>query len=271
VDFILIDQSGGAATTSGETLSIDALTKAAAILEIFANRDVAEHWGGAHTVRPGTADAIPTGAVATVTYDQLPQAPGAIAFHDVNGQGVPVIADGITLSDSLFGAGNSWLVAMAHEIAETIADPACNAWRDDGQGSEYAQEACDAVESQSYQVDAGGGNAGYVSNFVLPAFFNPSEVAPYDYLTSIGQNANGPSGPFQTPAGGNYQILRTSGTNEHQVQARYTGPDVTVSLSVPFASSRAHTRLPKRANPSSRSYRRGLRVESISPDVTKSP
>jgi hypothetical protein len=274
VDFVLIDASNGATTANGEKLLPEALTKAAAILEVYANRDVAAHWGGAHRVRAGTADAIQPGEVATVTHDVIPEAPSAIAYHDVNGVGVPTINDAITLSDSLFGVGNSWLVAMAHEIAETIADAACNIWRDDGQGTEYAQEACDAVEAQSYEVTTTAGDSGYVSNFLTPAFFTPGSLGPYDHMSTVGANDNAPPAPFVTPPGGNYQIERSSGTGEHQVQARYTpalGATLTVSLTVPFASSRAHTRLPKREHPSSRSYRRGLRVELTSPDVTKSP
>ncbi len=262
MDFVLIDASNGATTASGERLTPEALAKAARILEVYANRDVAEHWGGAHRVRAGTATDIAPGEVATVTHDAIPQAPGAIAYHDVTGAAVPTIDDAITLSDTLFGAGNSWLVALAHEIAETIADPPCNVWRDDGAGREYAQEACDAVEAQSYELKTEAGDSGYVSNFLTPDFFTPSAPGPYDYLSSVGPNPEAPPAPFQTPAGGNYQIERTSASDEHTVQARYTSlsPTLTVSVNLPFARSRALRRLPKRQGPSSRSYKRGLRV-----------
>lgn len=256
---VLVDETGGAPCADGSSLTADVLARAAAILEVFLNRDFAPEWGGSHTVRAGTADLINPGELVAVTAAQI-DAPGAIAYHDVDGNGVPVLRDAITLSDTLMGQGNSWLVAWAHEFGETGGDEGCNAWYDDGAGNSFAGETADAVEAQSYLIDLGNGTNGYVSNFLRRPFFIPNHAGPFDFMSTIGDNPAAPLAPFQTAAGG-YQIARTAGAGEHQVVARYCSLAGELSLDRPFVSTRAHRRLLRRAHPSSRSFRRGLRVQ----------
>jgi hypothetical protein len=257
--FALVDGTGGATTTLGMAVTTAVLEDIANACTVQLNRDVSAEWGGNYEVRAAVgAGDIQPGEIVFALLPSLPDAPGAIAYHDVNGVGVPVIYDAITLSDSLTGSGNSLSVAVSHELCETAGDESVNAWRDDGAGSEWAQELCDAVEAQSYLI----GDVA-VSNFLLKAFFTPNHVGPYDYMSSAGlPGAVGPTGPFATPSGGNYQIVRSSGAGEHQVQARHTdfSPTVTVSVTVPFAHTRADKRLAKRRHPSSRTYRRGVRL-----------
>lgn len=229
MQFALIDNSAGAKTTNGSSLTPEVLQQIAASATVFLNRDVSAYWGlpvGA-LVRVSNGLDIQPGEWAFSLLPALPNAPGAIAYHDVNGQGVPVLFDGITLSDSLIGPGNSVSVAITHELAETMGDQACNLWADNGGGSEFALELCDAVESYDYEI-----NGVYVSDFVLPAFFNPTHTGPFDQMGKV-------TTPFQTANG--YQITRTSGTGETQVQGHAR-------------------RLEKRRHPDSRTYRRGARV-----------
>jgi hypothetical protein len=271
ITFVIVDNSGGAPTADGASLTPEILANIASAVEIQLNRDFSPHWGGTYRVRVASgSDDVQPGEVPYIIKSTI-DAPGAIADHYVNPDGSPAAEDATSLSDTLTSASNSCSVATSHEFLEVGADPPCNVWRDGGDGKEYCQEVGDPVEAQSYPITLDNGAVVYVSNFVTPAYFTPGAVGPYDYLSSIGDNPSEPAAPFQVPAGGNYQTERQAGQGEFVVQARYTGPDVTVSLTIPFASSRAHRRLPKRAHPSSRSYRRGLRVAPMSPDVTKSP
>ena len=243
MDFVLVDSSGGATTTIGAAMDPATLAAIAAACEVQLNRDLAAHWGGAYRVRASSSGTdVQPGEFVFALLATLPDAPGAIAYHDVNGQGVPVLYDAVTLSDTLVGQGNSVSVAISHELCETAVDEACNAWRDAG-GSEYAQEACDAVEAQSYGAPA-------MSNFILQAFFTPNHAGPFDFLSTLGPNPNAPAGPFLTAPGG-YQIVRGPGTNEHQVTARlaHNGSipvTIGVSATIPFGMRRPKFRADSR-------------------------
>jgi hypothetical protein len=235
VDFVLIDSSNGALTRQGGPMTPDVLSQIAAACQIQLNRDLAAYYPGSIRVRAGAnAGDILSGEYVFALLATLPGVPEAIAYHDVNGRGVPVLYDAISLSDTLTGPGNSVSVAISHELCETVVDAGCNVWVDDGV-QEHAQEACDAVEAQSYWID----NTGVaVSNFVLPAFWVTNHAGPYDFMSTIGPNPAAPTRPFETCAGG-YQIVRNSGTNETQIQARALGsPVLTVGVSIPFAMRR---------------------------------
>lgn len=200
------------------------------------NRDVATYWGGSYRVRWAAPSEPPApGDVIALIVDDLPDAPGAIGYH--NWEGVPDIFIARNMCSTLTEGTGSLSQCLSHELCETVGDMACNAWRDDGAGSEFAQELCDAVESGFYTLMANGpGVPVDVSDFVLPAFFNPGDTqGPYSYLKAA-------PAPFTTAVGG-YQIKRTSGAGETQV----TG---TVRLE----------RRAKKRHWSSRTYRRGVRL-----------
>jgi hypothetical protein len=242
--FCLIDATNGVPTAQGLGLSGSALADIAHACSVQLNLDYSTHWGGNFEVRAGAgAGDIQPGEIVFAILQTLPNAPGAIAYHDVNGNGVPTLFDGITLSDTLTGPGNSLSVAISHELLETAGDAGCNLWADGHDGSEYAHELCDAVESQTYGLDGI-----YVSNFVLPSFFVPGSAGPYDHMSyALLSGAVGPAKPLATASGG-YQILRSAGAGEHQVQA------LTSEGAARFAR-----RALKRARPESRQSRRGLR------------
>ncbi len=178
------------------------LIQAATSITAQLNRDFAPHWGGSYLVRVGTGpSAIIKGEIVFAILDSLPNAPGAIAYHDVNGIAVPVAFLGLSTCGSLAEVST----AISHECCETGADPGANVWADNGAGTEFALEACDAVESAVYQIDGIT-----VSDFVLPCFFAANSVGPYSLMNTA-------PAPFTT-AGGGYQITRNSGTGEVQVQ-----------------------------------------------------
>jgi hypothetical protein len=248
MDFVLIDTSNGAKTSNGESLTPGALTKAAAILTVYLNRDVSTEWGGSHKVRAGTSitDVLSTECPVD-SQSTLVGAPGAIAYHDVTADGAPVSYDGVSLSDSLFGSGNSWLGAISHELSETVADQGCNVIAVDLDGTAKAVESCDPVEQQDYEVQLPNGDSGNVSNFVTKEYFIPNHPGPYDFMTKSGRpNPNPPPGPMRVANanGGNYQIVYSSIGNASQVTA----------------SGKPTHRMAKKAHPLSRVARRGLQV-----------
>lgn len=257
--FVLLNEAGGATPSSGETMTPEILAQIAAACEVQLNAHLSPEWGGNFEVRAGTgAGDIQPGEIVFVLLSALPGAPGAIAYHDSDGNGVPVLFDAITLSDSLYGQGNSVSVAISHELCETAGDEGCNDWCDDGAGNSFAKELSDGVENFSYAI-----GAVYVSNFLLKSFFVPGRKGPYDYMSSAGLGGVGPAAPFVTAVGG-YQIERTMGTGEHQVFARFASPVIMptaeISVGTPFAATRAERRTPKRQLSWSRQSRRGMRA-----------
>lgn len=272
--YVLLDETNGATTSSGEKLTPQLLALAAQVATVFLNRDVAQHWGSGGMVRAGSSptDIQPNEVPAHVQPALDVQ--GAIAYHSVDGAGRPDIYDGITLSDTLFGPGG-WLSAITHEIAEGEADPGTNTLRADNAGKLFAQEASDPVEVQSYPITlnadgtvaatpnttpglaADGSFTAYVSNFVTDAYFTPGHTGPYDFMTEQGiPGANGPAGPFQlVPAsGGDYQIWEPDPQQEQQTFAS-AGHKGAVQVHGSLDRRKA-----RKAHPSSRAHRRGVRV-----------
>jgi hypothetical protein len=194
------------------------LLQIASAITVQLNRDVAPAWGGTHLVRVSDPGAILPGEIAFAILDNLPDAPGAVAYHDVEGNGVPVAFAALAMCNAILTGSDSLSVAISHECCEAVGNPAVNEWVDDGFGNEWCHELCDAVEAVTYSVDGVD-----VSDFVLPSFFDHGATGPYSHQAATGM-------PFATAPGG-YQIQRTSGTNEHQSalesrapRALYHGP-----------------------------------------------
>jgi len=232
--FRLVDESTavGNAPAFGGPISPSMLVAWAAALMVQMNRDFSAQWGGNYVVdsTPIAVNALAPGECVCVLVDSLPSAPGAVAYHDVNGDEVPRVFLARTQCNSLSSGDDSVTGALSHEICEAAADPFINAWRDDGHGREYAQEACDAVQETNYAIDGIT-----VSNFVYPPFFAPGAVGPYDRLSVI-------TAPLQTAPGG-YQLVRKAGTGETQIQGEVGA-----------------NRMARKAHWSSRTYKRGGRL-----------
>jgi hypothetical protein len=227
------------------------LARCAAACSRQLSRDVAPIYGGTYGVRAasGPTDVQPGEMVFSIV-DQLPDAPDAIAYHDTQGNDVPVAFLALSMCNTLGDVST----AISHELCETAGDISCDLWADDGQGYEWARELCDAVESNSYPIDLGDGQPAVpVSDFLLPGFFGASDPGPYSFVQAhpeLGGTTQGvPSGPFATASGG-YQVRRSSGGGETQVQGKV-----------------ADRRLPKAKHWSSRLFRRGVRLDAFSPPV----
>lgn len=228
--FVLLNEARDAPLTAQVTP--DWLGKVTGACTVQLNRDVSAYWGGSYSVRVGSGPTdISPGECVFSLLDSLPD-PNAIAYHDVLGNGVPYGVESLAACSTLDDVSR----AISHELCETAGDVACNAWRDDGHGTEWAQELCDAVESWGYAIDGV-----QVSDFVLPAFFFPGAPGPYHYLAATGAMPD-LAGPLLTGVGG-YQIRRA-----------YGGPVSDVWGTV------APARLARKRHSSSRTYRRGARL-----------
>ena len=91
-----------------------------------------------------------------------------------------------------------------------LGDPAANEYCFNGQRQLWSREVCDPVQANTYQIVAGGTRVA-VSNFVLPAFFNPWAPPPYDHLGIL-------TAPFSIASGG-YAIVEHA-TPTHERDAR---------------------------------------------------
>lgn len=95
--------------------------------------------------------------------------PGALGYHDMNTREVPV--------GFVFTETGEWTTTLSHEALELINDPTVNIFvpgpdpRDTTKWLLHSYEACDAVESTSYQIDGIS-----VSNFVTPEYFRPENA-----------------------------------------------------------------------------------------------
>jgi hypothetical protein len=123
--------------------------------------------------------------------------------------------------------GSTWVVGSdavsvtaSHEVLEMLGDPAANEYCFDGDRSLWSREVCDPVQADSYRIVAGGTRVA-VSNFVLPAYFNPWSDGPYDYLGVLKE-------PFTIAKGGYAVIQRASAT--HELDARAMGVEFDTNM-----------------------------------------
>jgi hypothetical protein len=103
-----------------------------------------------------------------------PTITGAEGFHDRNKGDMPF---GFVFLDVCDAVGDPWSVALSHEAIELVGDPMNNLLvqgphpEDSRHLVFHMFELCDAVQSQSYEIDDIA-----VSNFVLPGYFTRGEV-----------------------------------------------------------------------------------------------
>lgn len=119
------------------------------------------------------------GDIAINFRDSIPEAPGALAYHQVTG-GIPDIEIGTDLFTSPMADSEGLLCGVSHEVLETIGDSGANGWcdRQDDNNTSDAREMCDFVQNTGWLIDG----KVFVSNFVLPAFFIPGSPGPWDFL-----------------------------------------------------------------------------------------
>lgn len=246
--WVLIDQTNGARTTDGSVLSAAVLAHIAEAVGNQLNQEFAQEWGATGSIRVGANPKdIQPGEWVYGFVSTLPDAPGASAYHDINGKGVPFALCAVTTCSSLCGPGGI-SVDASHEILETAGDEGANLFANDNKGWLHALEMCDAVEMQTYGKTCKDGTVVQVSNWLLRAFFIPGSAGPYDYMSmaKISGAVAPPAALTTAPGhGGNYQILSKAGGSKqvtgliaqaHIVGTRRKGP-------IPNWSSRTALRL----------------------------
>lgn len=97
----------------------------------------------------------------------------ALGYHQANFRGIPY---GFVFTELCEQLGESWTVTLSHEALELIADPQANLLvqgphpEDPSKEVFHWFEICDAVQSQTYQLDSVE-----VANFLLPLYFTVGE------------------------------------------------------------------------------------------------
>lgn len=183
------------------TLLPDAATlpKLAGAITTQVSRDFGPAWGVFASVT--VAPPIAVGQFQVVLLDDPDQA-GALGYHDRDPHGNPYAR---VFVKPVLQHGGDWLTkplsvasVVSHEVLELLADPGANRWADNGTTKLWALEVCDPCENASYPI-----NGVTVSDFVLPAWFDPGAPGPYTHLKTI-------SKPFGLAKGG-YAIVSTEG------------------------------------------------------------
>ena len=155
---------------------LDALAEA---LTVQIERDFAPVWG----VRPRRVTVGGRGDKIHV-FDHAHQATD-YGWHIVDDHGAPYAhvfaAISITHGSGWTTGADAISVTASHEVLEMLGDPAANEYCFNGHRSLWSREVCDAVQADSYDIVAGGMRVA-MSNFVLPAFFNPWSSGPFDHL-----------------------------------------------------------------------------------------
>ena len=215
--FVLVDLSNGAKTTNGESLTPEILKNIATAVNVQLNRDFSIEYGGTYWVRAGAdKNDIKNDEYTFAILDTITNAPGAIAYHTSNGNGIPLLFDGLELSYSVTGIGNSVSAAISHELLETAADPGANLWAADNISNNFAREVCDPFENRSYIIDGIG-----VSDFALNAYFIPGAAGPYSFGKKLGTFTEDSIGPLTTNGNLGYQMVSLfSPQSIHQMAMR---------------------------------------------------
>lgn len=185
--------------SANPTLDRGTLERIASAVSRQLYEDYADLWEarGSDVFVVGALHEVPQGACIVAILDDADQA-GALGYHDTTPDGRPyarvflgpILADGGTFTQGPI----SLSVTVSHEVLEIVGDPYVNWWADMPGGNQLAQELCDPVEGDSYEI----GDVS-VSNFVGPRYFS-NGPGPYDRLGLLGL-------PWTMTAGG-YMIVR---------------------------------------------------------------
>lgn len=200
-------------------------------------------------IASGPEDRQP-GEIACNFRDTIPEAPDALAYHTVT-NGIPDIEIGVDLFSSLTDEGESVSGGVSHEILELLGDAGANEWADlqDASGQTRARENCDAVQNTGYFAE----NGVWLSNFVLPSYYIPGAIGPYDALGVM---------TSQTDLSHGYEIRATAPTDAGAVQGSHArlGQHVTHGKEVFAVGTITDAQKKRKSHPYSRTHRRGVRL-----------
>jgi hypothetical protein len=164
------------------------------------DRDVAPLWGNTCDFIIIPKNQTPPLADGYATFSDNADISGDLGFHDVGPNGEPIIKV-FTKESERFGESPS--ITFSHEVIECIGDWNANTTvqgvDEQGKPCLYFREACDAVESDFYQI-----NGVSLSNFVSPSWFSETGSIPFDFLGKITK-------PFQIDHGGYIELSYDNG------------------------------------------------------------
>jgi hypothetical protein len=145
---------------------------------------------------------IPKGSWVYVIADDSDVA-GALAYHDVDGNDVPTLFN-FAGTEKRYGA--SWTVGFTHELWEALADPDIRGAEEQDNGSFYAREVADPVESDEYgyEVPGADGSPILISDFITWNWFAPGSPGPWDFTESCSRAG-------QILPGGYMSVYRSGG------------------------------------------------------------
>jgi hypothetical protein len=207
-------------------------------------------------------DSAPDGWVKTLVQQTL-DVDGAMAYHDRDAQGNPIVLCGYGLvpGGEIFrgktGNGDSLLGELGHELLETEEDESANQWVDldvtDPQDPTNvfhlaAKEPADPTQ-ETFDTITVNGTVCDRTNYVLNAWYNSQVPAgtPVDRMGVLTRPG--------TIAPGGYCIVRRAYSEEGQVFARALRLDHRVAM--------ADWRMMKKSHPRSRTQRRLSQVVRI--------
>ena len=190
----LINQSS--AITDAEVANI------AEACNLQLKNEVAKLWDIKHPLQVVAASQADKEHYPFFFVDDIPEAPGALAYHFVQDNGVPAGKIGVKTTEK---AGESVASATSHEAIELQCDIFCASWSfSDRLGCLVATEACDPVQNDTYEIKVKDGSGIEVSNFVTPYYFTENALGnPLDQMGKLKQT-------FAIAPGG-YQIRMKGG------------------------------------------------------------
>ena len=164
------------------------LAKVAAAVTIQLRTDFAPDYGLAFW----TMTTVPTPGAFNMVVSDIPDQPGVLGYHDDAGDVPEAKVFTLGPAEPLDDLSRT----ISHEALELVRDQDAAGFRLTMSGVAFADEACDAVEDTSYEIDGVR-----VSNFVLPSWYVEGSSGPWDHLHVL-------PGPCTKTAGGYVIELR---------------------------------------------------------------
>ena len=168
-------------------------------------------------------------------------------WHIVDGNGLPYAH---AFAAQSIANGSGWITGTdpisataSHEALEMLGDPAANEYCFDGDERLWSREVCDPVQEDTYGIMAGGMKV-LVSNFVLPAYFNPWAPGPYDHLGVLEKPfslAKGGYAVFERAHGGPRAVRQALRRHVRRRTARVAAPPEAGGLGSHVLAARAGT------------------------------
>lgn len=170
--------------------ALEAMAKA---LSIQIERDFAPAWG----IEPVQVHV--GGRGEKIHFFDDPIEAEYLGYHSLDPKGRPYAH--VYVSPAI-DAGSGWLegaesvaASASHEALEMLCDPTAMSFSLNGKQTLWAREVSDPVSADCYGIVAKGKRV-QVSDFVIPAFFNPFSSGPFDHLELLSESFSLTSGGY---------------------------------------------------------------------------